>query len=83
LEVYGPPGIKHMTEHVLEAYRADFETRSKHFEEKLNAVGSFPTLHAMESYGYRFETADRRIVIFQAIPIRRRRRSTRAMVAMS
>jgi ribonuclease BN (tRNA processing enzyme) len=89
-EVYGPPGIKHMTEHVLEAYRADFETRSKHYQEKLYAVGSFPdgrkvnaheikpgvvykdanvtvtafpTKHAMESYGYRFETADRSIVI--------------------
>ena len=90
LEVYGPPGIKHMTTHVLEAYRADFDTRSKHYEEKLYAVGSFPeghsvnaheikpgvvykdanvtvtafpTKHAMDSYGYRFETADRRIVI--------------------
>ena len=90
LEVYGPPGIKHMTTHVLEAYRADFDTRSKHYEEKLYAVGSFPeghnvnaheikpgvvykdanvtvtafpTQHAMDSYGYRFETADRRIVI--------------------
>jgi ribonuclease BN (tRNA processing enzyme) len=29
LEVYGPAGIKAMTEHVLEAYRADFETRTK------------------------------------------------------
>ena len=90
LEVYGPPGIKHMTEHVLEAYRADFGARSQHYEEKLYAVGSFPeghgvnaheikpglvykdanvtvtafaTKHAMDSYGYRFETADRRIVI--------------------
>ena len=90
LEVYGPPGITHMTTHVLEAYRADFETRSKHYEEKLYAVGSFPeghkvnaheikpgvvykdanvtvtafpTKHAMDSYGYRFETADRSIVI--------------------
>jgi ribonuclease BN (tRNA processing enzyme) len=26
-------------------------------------VTAFPTKHAMESYGYRFETADRRIVI--------------------
>jgi ribonuclease BN (tRNA processing enzyme) len=90
LEVYGPPGIRHMTDHVLEAYRADFATRSKHYEEKLYTVGSFPeghavnaheikpgviyrdanvrvtafpTAHAMDSYGYRFETADRRIVI--------------------
>ena len=29
LEVFGPVGIKSMTEHVLEAYRADFETRTK------------------------------------------------------
>src|SRR6185436_16349897 len=29
LEVNGPTGIKAMTEHVLEAYRADFDTRTK------------------------------------------------------
>jgi ribonuclease BN (tRNA processing enzyme) len=90
LEVYGPTGIKAMTEHIFEAYRADFETRSKHYTEKLYSVGSFPdghnvnaheiksgivykdpnvtvtafaTKHAMESYGYRFETSDRSIVI--------------------
>jgi ribonuclease BN (tRNA processing enzyme) len=90
LEVYGPPGIRHMTTHVLEAYRADFETRTKHYEEKFYAVGSFPeghnvhaheikpgvvykdanvtvtafpTSHAMDSYGYRFQTADRSVVI--------------------
>jgi ribonuclease BN (tRNA processing enzyme) len=90
LEVYGPTGIKAMTENILEAYRADFETRSKHFAENLYSVGSFPeghnvnaheiksgivykdpnvtvtafaTKHAMESYGYRFETSDRSIVI--------------------
>src|SRR5215510_3593550 len=90
LEVYGPTGIKAMTEHILEAYRADFETRSKHYTEKLYSVGSFPaghnvnpheitagvvykdanvtvtafrTKHAMDSYGYRFDTPDRSIVI--------------------
>lgn len=90
LEVYGPVGLKHMTSHILEAYRADFETRSKHFAEHLYTVGSFPeahgvnaheikagvvykdknvtvtafpTKHAMESYGYRFDTRDRSIVI--------------------
>jgi ribonuclease BN (tRNA processing enzyme) len=90
LEVYGPTGIKAMTEHILEAYRADFETRSKHFDENLFSVGTFPeghnvtaneiksgvvykdanvsvtafaTKHAMESYGYRFDTSDRSIVI--------------------
>jgi ribonuclease BN (tRNA processing enzyme) len=88
LEVYGPAGIKAMSEHLLEAYKADFETRTK--DRALFTVGAFPeghavnaheiqpgvvykdanvtvtafaTKHAMESYGYRFETADRSIVI--------------------
>src|SRR6266853_2501581 len=89
LEVYGPAGIKAMTEHIFEAYRADFETRSQHYREKLSLASSpeghkvnaheitagvvykdanvtvtaFPTKHAMESYGYRFDTPDRSIVI--------------------
>jgi ribonuclease BN (tRNA processing enzyme) len=88
LEVYGPSGIGSMTQHVLQAYSADFETRQK--DRKLYAGGSFPeghavnaheikpgvvykdenvtvtafaTKHAMESYGYRFDTRDRSIVI--------------------
>ena len=90
LEVYGPAGIKDMTTHILQAYRADFESRSKQYAEKLFTVGTFPeahavnvreiapgvvykdanvtvtafaTSHTMESYGYRFDTADRSIVI--------------------
>jgi ribonuclease Z len=90
LEVYGPPGIKAMTEHLLEAYRADFESRTREHAEGLYTVGSFPeghrvnaheigagviykdanvtvtafpTKHALESYGYRFDTPDRSIVI--------------------
>jgi ribonuclease Z len=88
LEVYGPAGIKAMTDHVLEAYSADFETRTKDrglytvgaFPEghQVNAhevragvvykdanvtVTAFPTKHAMESYGYRFDTPDRSVVI--------------------
>jgi ribonuclease BN (tRNA processing enzyme) len=77
-----------MTEHLLEAYKADFETRTK--DRGLYSVGAFPeghqvkaseiragvvykdanvtvtafaTKHAMESYGYRFDTPDRSIVI--------------------
>jgi ribonuclease BN (tRNA processing enzyme) len=88
LEVHGPRGIAHMTEHVLEAYREDFATRSK--DRGLYTVGAFPeghavnaheiepgvvykdanvtvtafaTKHTMDSYGYRFDTADRSIVI--------------------
>src|SRR5882724_1034837 len=86
LEVYGPPGIRSMTEHILEAYRVDIETRTnpdgnqRRFPDgaKVNAhevkpgviytdekvtVTAFATKHAMESYGYRFDTPDRSIVI--------------------
>ena len=86
LEVYGPKGIKAMTDHILEAYRVDIETRTnpdgnqRTFPEGhgVNAheigpgvvykdanvtVTAFATKHAMESYGYRFETPDRTIVV--------------------
>jgi ribonuclease BN (tRNA processing enzyme) len=86
LEVYGPQGLKAMTEHLLEAYRVDIETRTNDNGQergypdghKVNAheittgvvykdanvtVTAFATKHAMESYGYRFDTADRSIVI--------------------
>jgi ribonuclease BN (tRNA processing enzyme) len=86
LEVYGPTGLKAMTEHILEAYRVDIGTRTNAEGNqrailngwKVNAheikpgiiykdasvtVTAFPTKHAMESYGYRFDTYDRRIVI--------------------
>src|SRR5215472_15920502 len=86
LEVYGPTGLKAMTEHILEAYRIDIGTRTNAEGNqraisngwKVNAheikpgiiykdanvtVTAFPTKHAMESYGYRFDTYDRRIVI--------------------
>ena len=86
LEVYGPPGLQSMTEHILQAYRIDIETRTNREGNqrrnpdgwKVNAheiksgvtyrdanvtVTAFPTKHAMESYGYRFDTPDRSIVI--------------------
>jgi ribonuclease BN (tRNA processing enzyme) len=86
LEVYGPKGLSAMTDHLLQAYRVDIETRTnadgnqRAFADghKVNAheivagvvykdanvtVTAFPTKHAMESYGYRFDTADRSIVI--------------------
>ena len=75
-----------MTEHLLEAYRIDIETRTnsdgnqRGFPEGRNVnaheitpgvvykdanvtVTAFATKHAMESYGYRFDTPDRSIVI--------------------
>ena len=86
LEVYGPKGLRAMTEHLLEAYRVDIETRTnpdgnqRGFPEGHNVnlheigpgvvykdanvtVTAFATKHAMESYGYRFDTPDRSIVI--------------------
>ena len=86
LEVYGPTGLQSMTEHILQAYRIDIETRINPDGDqrgnpegwKVNAheikpgviyrdgkitVTAFPTKHAMESYGYRFDTPDRSVVI--------------------
>lgn len=86
LEVYGPAGLQSMTEHILQAYRIDIETRINPEGNqraiadgwKVNAheikpgviykdanvtVTAFATKHAMESYGYRFDTPDRSIVI--------------------
>jgi ribonuclease BN (tRNA processing enzyme) len=86
LEVYGPTGLRSMTEHLLQAYRTDIEVRTNPEGDqrgsadgwKVNAheiktgvvyrdakvtVTAFPTKHALESYGYRFDTPDRRIVI--------------------
>ena len=86
LEVYGPKGLKAMTEHLEEAYRVDIETRTNAdgnqrdrpdghnvkvheisagiiYKDANVTVSAFPTKHAMESYGYRFDTPDRRIVI--------------------
>ena len=86
LEVYGPAGLQSMTEHILQAYRIDIETRtSPEGDQRSNAEGwkvnaheiksgviykdakvtvtAFPTKHALESYGYRFDAPDRSVVI--------------------
>jgi ribonuclease BN (tRNA processing enzyme) len=86
LEVYGPRGLKSMTDHLLQAYREDIAIRRDGMEKaspkgwQVNVheikpgvvyrdanvtVTAFPTSHGEweESYGYRFDTADRSIVI--------------------
>jgi len=86
LEVYGPTGLHSMTEHLLQAYQIDIETRTNPEGDqrsnpdgwKVNSheikpgviyrdanviVTAFPTKHALESYGYRFDTPDRSVVI--------------------
>jgi len=84
--MYGPAGLQSMTEHILQAYRIDIETRTNSegnqraiaegskvnvheikpgviYKDANVTVTAFATKHAMESYGYRFDTPDRRIVI--------------------
>ena len=86
LEVYGPKGLKNMTEHILSAYQEDIAIRTTGMEHgspdgwRVNVheiksgvvykdgnvtVTAFPTRHGdwKETYGYRFDTADRSIVI--------------------
>lgn len=86
LEVFGPKGLKNMTDRLLEAYSEDIRIRTEGMEAipretlQVNAheikaglvytddnvkVTAFPTSHGdwEESFGYRFDTADRSIVI--------------------
>ena len=86
LDVYGPAGLQSMTDHILQAYRIDIETRTNSegdqrgnsegwkvkaheiksgviYKDAKVKVTAFPTKHAMESYGYRFDTPDRSVVI--------------------
>jgi len=86
LEVYGPIGLQSMTDHILQAYRIDIETRTNPggdqrdnpegwkvkaheikpgviFKDAKVTVTAFPTQHAMDSSGFRFDTPDRSVVI--------------------
>jgi ribonuclease BN (tRNA processing enzyme) len=86
LEVYGPKGLRSMTEHLLAAYQEDIVIRRDGMEKespegcKVNVheikaglvykdanvtVTAFPTRHGEweHSFGYRFDTADRSVVI--------------------
>jgi ribonuclease BN (tRNA processing enzyme) len=86
LTVYGPKGIKAMTEHVLKAWQVDIDGRTNGLNQhnptgcKVNAheiapgaiyrdanitVTAFPARHEemIDSFSYRFDTADRAIVI--------------------
>ena len=86
LELYGPPGIQAMAEHVHKAWEQDIDIRINGLEpantegHKVNAhdvlpgliyedenvkVTAFQVNHGSwkHAYGYRFETADRTIVI--------------------
>lgn len=86
LDVYGPPGVRAMVEHLAEAYREDVRVRLEGLE-PANGSGYRVIAHEVEpgvvfqdanvrvtafavshgswehAYGYRFETADRTIVV--------------------
>jgi len=86
LEVYGPHGIKAMTESILKAWQIDIDGRvnglNRHnstgykvnaheiapgvvYQDRNITVTAFPVRHEemVNSFGYRFETPDRTIVI--------------------
>jgi len=80
LEVYGPEGIRHMTEHLIEAYKVrrpparragpDVQVNAHEitpgivYKDDNVTVTAFPVKHRdVIAYGYRFQTADRSIVI--------------------
>jgi ribonuclease BN (tRNA processing enzyme) len=86
LEVYGPTGIKVMTEHILKAWQLDIDGRvnglgRKHptgyrvnaheivpgivYQDRNVTVTAFSVRHEemADSFGYRFDTPDRTIVI--------------------
>lgn len=65
LEVYGPPGVRNMTEHVLAAWHADVQGRRVNVHEIAPGPvyrDSRVTVTAFTG-GYRLQTADRSIVI--------------------
>ena len=86
LHAYGPAGLEAMTSHILEAWRADIDIRTKGLEQRSPTgvavdahdvkpgvvfqdanikITAFPVMHGEwpQAFGYRFETADRTIVI--------------------
>lgn len=85
LKVFGPKGLKSMTDHIQAAYAVDIDFRINGFEKanergylvdvtEINSgivyqddrvtVEAFPVKHGtLDSYGYKFMTADKTIVI--------------------
>ena len=65
LEVYGPPGLRRMTEHVLAAWPDEAGSRRVNVHEIAPGVVYRDDKVTVTAFtgGYRFQTADRRIVI--------------------
>lgn len=86
MKVFGPRGLAEMTRHIMLAWQADIDIRTKGLEQRPTSgltidardvkpglvyedprvkVTAFPVMHGEwpEAFGYRFQTADRTIVI--------------------
>ena len=74
LEVYGPNGITQMTDYILKAYGQtnnqeslvnthEFTKEGVIYQDKYVKVEAFPVLHIPNSWGFRFTTPDKVIVI--------------------
>jgi ribonuclease BN (tRNA processing enzyme) len=63
LEVYGPPGIKKMTEHILEAYREDIQVRLSGLE-PANETGYKVNCHEIEP-GYIYDDLNVKVEVFR------------------
>lgn len=65
LQVYGPPGIKHMTEHILAAYKEDIRERSEGLQPS-NDQGWRVNVHEIEGPGIVYEDSN---VEVEAFPV--------------
>ena len=62
LRAFGPEGLEDMTRHIMAAWQADIDIRTKGMERRRTA---FQNAHGewRQTYGYQFKTADRTVVI--------------------
>lgn len=64
LEVYGPPGIREMTEHLLQAYKEDIRERSQGLQPS-NDTGWKVEAHQIEEGGIIYKDANVKIEAFE------------------
>ena len=64
LEVYGPPGLEHMTKHIREAYKEDIRVRLEGLE-PINDTGHFVNVHEIQT-GIVFEDSNIKVEAFSA-----------------
>lgn len=64
LKVYGPPGIKHMTDHILAAYKEDIRERSQGLQPS-NDTGWKVEAHEIEKDGIVYQDANVKVEAFE------------------